>query len=91
MTIAVMVGIIMTEIIHLKEIMVTDNYTEEVVIKKTKSLIIFGGKMIIAKEIGCSMVTRSRKGLNNFSMNLEERKIRILKLFIGNRVNLVVL
>ena len=43
--IVVMVGIIMTEIIHLKEIMVTDNHTEEVSIKKNKSLIIFGGKI----------------------------------------------
>ena len=44
--IAVIVRIInMIVIIHLKEIMVTDNHTEEVSIKKNKSLIIFGGKI----------------------------------------------
>ena len=77
-TISVMVEIIMTEIIHLKEIMLTDNYTEEVIMKKTESLIIFDGKMIIAKEIGTSMITRSGWGLNHLSTNLEKEKIPIL-------------
>ena len=80
----------MIEIIHLKEIIVTDNHTGEVVIKKTRSLIIFGDKMIIAKEIGASMISRSQNGLDNFNTNLEKGKIRILKMLIRNRVNLVV-
>ena len=42
--IAVMVGI-MTMIIHHKEIMVTDNHIEEVIIKQTESLITFDAKM----------------------------------------------
>ena len=88
--ISVIVSIIMTVIIHLKEIIVTDNHTGEVVIKKTRSLIIFGDKMIIAKEIGASMISRSQNGLDNFNTNLEKGKIRILKMLIRNRVNLVV-
>ena len=44
-TVAVMIGIIMIEIIHHKEIMVTDNHIEEVIIKQTESLITFDAKM----------------------------------------------
>ena len=78
--IAVMVGI-MIVIIHLKEIMVTDNHIEEVVFTKIKSLIIFGGQMIIIKEIDGSMITRSPRGLNNFSMRLGREKIPIRRMF----------
>ena len=73
--ISVMVGI-MTVIIHLKEIMVTDNRIEEVVFTKIKSLIIFGGQMIIIKEIDGSMITRSPRGLGNFNMRLGREKFR---------------
>ena len=37
------------------------------------------------------MITRSRKGLDNFNMNLGKARIRILKMLAGNRVNPVVL
>ena len=73
--IAMMVGI-MTMIIHLKEIMLTDNNMEEVIIMKTKRLIIFGGQMIIIKEIDGSMITRSPRGLGNFNMRLGREKFR---------------
>ena len=47
----VVIGITMTVIIHLNGRMVRRNRTREVVIKKIGSLIILGGKKIIAKEI----------------------------------------
>ena len=75
MTIVVMIGIIMIGSIHLKEIMVIDNHIEEVVIKKIEILITFNDKMIINKVIGGSMIIRSRRGLDNFSMTLGKEKI----------------
>ena len=44
-TIIMTIGIIMIGIIHHKEIMVTDNHIEEVIIKQTESLITFDAKM----------------------------------------------
>ena len=75
MTIVVMIGIIMIGSIHLKEIMVIDNHIEEVVIKTIGSLITFDVKMIIVRVIGGSMIIRSRRGLDNFSMTLGKEKI----------------
>ena len=69
------VVIIMIGIIHYKEIMVIDNHIEEVVIKKIEILITFNDKMIINKVIGGSMIIRSRRGLDNFSMTLDKGKI----------------
>ena len=85
-----MVGIIMTKIIHLKDIMIINKNTKEAAIKKTGSLIIFGRKMIITKEISASMITRTRRGLDNFNTNLDKEKIRILRMLNENLVNPVV-
>ena len=74
-TIVMMIGIIMIGIIHHKEIMVIDNHIEKVVIKKIESLITFNDKMIITKVIDSSMIIRSRRGLDNFSMTLGKEKI----------------
>ena len=86
-----MVGIIMTKIIHLKDIMIINKNTKEAAIKKTGSLIIFGRKMIITKEIHDSMITRTQKGINNFDMNLEKGICQILRILAGNKVKPVLL
>ena len=43
---------------------------------------------MIAKETGASMITRRRRGLGNFSTNLEKEKILILNMLDVNLVNL---
>ena len=69
------VVIIMIGIIHHKEIILIENHIEEVIIKKIESLITFNDKMIITKVIDSSMIIRSRRGLDNFSMTLGKEKI----------------
>ena len=50
-----------------------------------------GDKMLIAKEIDDSMITRSRKGLDNFNMNLEKGIHQILRILARNMVEPMVL
>ena len=73
-TINVIVGIITIEIINPNEIIVINNHTGEVLIKKTENRITFVDKMTIAKEIGNSMITRSRKGSQQFQHDSRERE-----------------
>ena len=47
--------------------------------------------MLIAKEIDDSMITRSRKGLDNFNMNLEKGIHQILRILARNMVEPMVL
>ena len=89
--IIVIIGITMTESIHLIGKIVTGNRTREVIIKKIGNPIIFGGKMMIAKEIDDSIITRNRKGIDHFNMNLEKGIRRILRILAGNTVKPVVL
>ena len=81
----------MTESIHLIGKIVTGNRTREVIIKKIGNPIIFGGKMMIAKEIDDSIITRNRKGIDNFNMNLEKGIHQILRILARNMVEPMVL
>ena len=82
----VVIGITMTESIHLRGKTTTRNHTRKVVIKKIETPTNFGGKMIIAKEINDSMIIGSRNGIDNFNMNPGKGIRRIFRILSGKMV-----